>query len=63
MIKNAATDIISFRAAVRTVSRAARRKAFRKGLPVAITKNGKVVFVYKDKSETTSDLSINVNIK
>ena len=63
MIKKAATDNISFRAAVRTVARAARRKAFRKGLPVAITKNGKVVFVYKDKSETTSDSSINVNTK
>lgn len=60
MKKQAATDIVSFKAAVRTIARAARRKAFRKGLPVAITKNGKVVFVYKDKSEATSDLSINI---
>ncbi|BDA79213.1 hypothetical protein LPTSP3_g21430 [Leptospira kobayashii] len=30
---------------------AARRKAFKKNLPVAILKDGNVVLVYKDKSE------------
>jgi hypothetical protein len=49
---------ISFKAAVRTAARAARRRAFRKGLPVAISKNGKVVFVYKDKSEVAASSSL-----
>lgn len=55
--------IISFKAAVRTAAKAARRKAFRKGLPVAISKNGKVVFIYKDKREVLADLSSIVKLK
>lgn len=51
MKNGSATDLNSFRAAIRTAARVARTRAFRKGLPVAISKNGKVVFVYKDNRE------------
>ena len=57
------TNISSFRAAVRTAARVARRRAFRKGLPVAISKNGKVVFVYKNKEEVTANSSANAKSK
>ncbi len=46
---------ISFKAAVKTVAQSARRSAFRKGLPVAISKDGKVVLVYKDNREEAAD--------
>jgi len=45
-------SIASFRASIRTAARSARRKAFRKGLPVAISKNGKVIFVYRNNKES-----------
>ncbi len=54
---------ISFKAAVKTVAQSARRSAFRKGLPVAISKDGKVVLVYKDNREEAADFSINTNTK
>lgn len=57
MKNSSATDISSFRSAIRTAARAARRRAFRRGFPVAISKNGKVVFVYKDKREVTANSS------
>ncbi|MDZ4809675.1 MAG: hypothetical protein SGI96_15615 [Bacteroidota bacterium] len=50
-MKNESTNLSSFRAAIRSAARVARRRAFRKGLPVAISKNGNVVFVYKDNRE------------
>ncbi len=46
---------MTFRAAIRGAARAARRKAFRNNMPVAITKNGKVVFIYKDKREVKQE--------
>lgn len=63
MKNGSTTDILSFKAAIRTVSKAARRNAFRKGLPVAISKNGKVVFVYKDKLEVAATSSSIINAK
>ena len=51
MKKNSITHLSSFRAALRTAARAARRKAFRKGQPIAISRNGKVVFIYKNNQE------------
>ena len=63
MKKGTDTDISSFREAVKTVATAARKKAFRKGLPVAISKNGKVVFVYKDKKEVIADSFPGVNLE
>ncbi|HKO81523.1 MAG TPA: hypothetical protein VJU78_14060 [Chitinophagaceae bacterium] len=57
MKKDSVTNLSSFRAAIRTAARAARRKAFRKGQPVAISRNGKVVFVYKNKREIEVHLS------
>lgn len=51
MKNGSTTHLSSFRAAIRTAARAARRKAFRKGQPVAISKDGKVVFVYKNNQE------------
>lgn len=63
MKKEFNTDITSFRVAIRTAARVARRRAFSKGLPVAISKNGKVVFVYKDKSEVTANSSIIIKSK
>lgn len=63
MRKELSTDITSFRAAIRTAARVARRRAFRKGLPVAISKNGKVVFVFKDKSEIIANSSIIIKSK
>lgn len=63
MKKETTADILSFRAVVRTAARAARRRAFRKGFPVAISKNGKVLFVYKDKREEKADLSFKINFK
>ena len=51
-MKNGSTTYLtSLRAAIRTAARVARRRAFRKGLPVAISKNGRVLFVYKDNRE------------
>ncbi len=50
-MKDATANKPTLRASLRTASRAARRKAFRKGLPIAVSKNGKVVFVYKDNRE------------
>ena len=64
MKNDSTTDILSFKAAIKTVSKAARRKAFRKGLPVAISKNGKVVFVFKDKREVAAtNISSIINVK
>jgi DNA integrity scanning protein DisA with diadenylate cyclase activity len=51
MKNKSTTDLISFRAAIRTAARVARRRAFRKGLPIAISRNGKVILIYKDNSE------------
>ena len=45
------TDISSLRAAIRTAAKVARRRAFRKGLPIAISRDGKVILIYKDKRE------------
>ncbi len=57
-MKNGSTTYLtSFRAAIRTAAIVARRRAFRKGLPVAISRNGKVVFVYKNSEEVTANLS------
>jgi hypothetical protein len=62
-MKNGKTHISSFRTAIRTAARVARRRAFRKGLPVAISRNGKVFFVYKDKREVIAPLSASVKSK
>jgi hypothetical protein len=63
-MKNGSTiGIISLRAAIRTAAKVARRRAFRKGLPVAISRNGKVVFVYKDKREVAAGSSSIVKSK
>jgi hypothetical protein len=51
MKKKSTTELISFRTVIRTAARVARRRAFSKGFPVAISKNGKVVLIYKDKRE------------
>ena len=51
MKNGSTTDLTSLRDAIRTAARVARRRAFRKGLPVAISKNGRVLFVYKDNRE------------
>jgi DNA integrity scanning protein DisA with diadenylate cyclase activity len=63
MKNKSTTDLISFRAAIRTAARVARRRAFRKGFPVAISKNGKVVFVYKDNREVIANSSVIVKSK
>jgi hypothetical protein len=63
MKKRLGADITSFRVAIRTAARVARRKAFRKGLPVAISRNGKVVFVYKDNSEITDNSPTTIKSK
>jgi hypothetical protein len=63
MKKGSTADIISFRAAIRTAAKVARRRAFRKGLPVAISRNGKVIFVYKDKREASAGSSSIVKSK
>jgi hypothetical protein len=63
-MKNGLTiGIVSFRAAIRTAAGVARRRAFRKGLPVAISRNGKVIFVYKDKREVAAGSSSIVKSK
>lgn len=49
MKNSSVNSLSSFRAAIKTASKAARRKAFRKGLPVAISRNGQIVLVYKDR--------------
>ena len=41
----------TFKSAIAGLSRAARRKAFRNNQPVAVTKNGKVVLIYKNNKE------------
>jgi hypothetical protein len=51
MKNTAANNLSSLRSAVRSASIAARRKAFRKGLPVGVSKNGKIFLLYKDKKE------------
>jgi len=56
-------NISSFRVALRTAARAARRKAFRKGFPIAISKNGKVFFVFKDNREVPLSKSRKINAK
>ncbi len=63
MKNGSTTDISSFRNAIRTAARVARRRAFRKGLPVAISKNGKVVFVYKNNHEEIANSSAIVKSK
>lgn len=63
MKSHSGENISSFRAALRTAARAARRKAFRKGLPIAISKNGKVFFVYKDRREVPLSKSAKINAK
>jgi len=55
MKTKAGNSAITFRAAIRGAASAARRKAFRNNMPVAITKNGKVVFIYKDKREVKQE--------
>ena len=55
MKNGSAKNISSFRTAIRTAAKVARRKAFRKGLPVAISRNGKIIFVYKDNREVTAE--------
>jgi len=50
-MKSNKANIPTLRAALRTASKAARLKAFRKGLPVAVSRGGKVVFIYKDNKE------------
>jgi DNA integrity scanning protein DisA with diadenylate cyclase activity len=55
MKNGSTTEISSFRTAIRTAARVARRRAFRKNLPVAISRNGKVVFVYKNNEEVTAN--------
>ncbi len=58
-MKNGLTsDLTSLRVAIRTAARVARRRAFRKGLPVAISKNGRVLFVYKDNREEEVNPSV-----
>lgn len=42
----------SLKNALRTVARSARRQAFRKGLPIAVTRDQKVVFIYKDNKSS-----------
>lgn len=61
MKKNPGNSLTSFRAALRSAARAARRTAFRKGKPIAVSKDGKVLIVYKDKKEVefSSDKDIN----
>lgn len=52
MNKNGANKVSNdFKAAIRGAAKAARSKAFRKNLPVAISKDGAVYLVYKDKRE------------
>jgi len=51
MKNGSANSISSFRAAIRSAARAARKKAFRKGMPIAISRNGKVFIIYKDNTE------------
>ena len=41
---------ISFREAIAGAGTSARKKAFRKKLPVAISENGKTILVYPDGS-------------
>ena len=50
-MKNVSVNKPTLRTALKTAARAARRKAFRKGFPVAVSRNGKVVFIYKDNTE------------
>jgi len=50
---------MSLRDALRTASKSARRKAFKKGLPVAISKNGQIFFVYKNREEKIAPSSTN----
>lgn len=50
-MKKASTHTLTFRGAVKTAARSARLRAFRRGLPVAISRNGKVVLIYKNKRE------------
>ena len=40
-----------FKMVIRGAAKAARRKAFKKNLPVAISKDGEVFLVYKDNRE------------
>ena len=63
MEKTLPKNISLLQQAIRTAARAARRKAFRKGLPVAVSKNGKVVNIYKDKTEVTIDQTVSENGK
>lgn len=51
MKSSSATHSTTLKAAIRTAAKSARLKAFRKGLPVAISRNGKVFFVYKGNKE------------
>ena len=51
MKKDLTTNIASFRASSKTAAKVARMRAFRKGLPVAISRDGKVFLVYKDNTE------------
>lgn len=52
MNKNGANKISNdFKSALRGAAKAARRKAFRKNMPVAISKDGAVYLIYKDKRE------------
>lgn len=50
-MKSASIHKSTLRNALKTAALAARRKAFRKGYPVAISRNGKVIFIYKDNTE------------
>jgi len=63
MKKGSSADVSSFRAVLRTAAKAARRKAFRKGLPIAVSKNGKVIFIYKGNREVIADSSAVRNSK
>ncbi len=57
MKKTTTSELSSFRAAIKTATKAARQKSFRKGFPVAVSKNGKVVLIYKDNREELASKS------
>lgn len=40
---------ISIKEVLKGATKVARRRAFRNNLPVAVSKNGNVVYIYKDK--------------
>ncbi len=49
--------------AIRIAARGARRKAFNRGFPVAVSKKGKVVLIYKDNREVNAYPSSTINSK